>query len=379
MKIVFLVHNLTGGGAERVAALWASGFANRGHDVTVLTNEYLYSNSRYDIADKVIIKNLGFQIKNYNLRGFLKKIGILRFLYKRSLKQELYKIRPDFCIGVLGNYALDAYNASRGLNCRIIQTEHNAYDRPDFLKSRPDIIKMKYETNRLFDCVTVLTEADTKVEGVPRDNMVVLPNPLSFKPVDKVPHKSKIILASGRLDVWEVKGFDNLINAWGNIAKKYPDWKLQIAGSGSCKSKEFLQSLADNNNLGKQIEFLGFCDNIIELYRNASVFVLSSRHEGFGMVLTEAMSQGCACVACDFNGRQREIITSDEVGLVCNNLSVDELTLSLEKMLSDKEYRTKCQMNGVERSKYYTLDKTMDRWEAILNNIKNKTKTIQHV
>ena len=179
-------------------------------------------------------------------------------------------------------------------------------------------------------------------------------------------------MAAGRLDVWYIKGFDLLIEAWGQIACEYPDWKLQIAGTGGRKARTHLEQIIDKCRVRNQVEFVGFCHNMQELYKRASIFVLSSRHEGFGMVLTEAMSQGCACIACDFGGRQREIIEDETQGLVCDNNSIDAIKNALIRFLSDKEYLKLCGTNAIKRSAYYSLDNTMDRWETILSNIMGK-------
>lgn len=367
-KIVLLVHNLSGGGAERVAALWATGFADRGYETHILTSEPASSND-YPLHSNVFVSCLGLSFKSYFMRGILNKLGISRFVYLRNLNRILHSIKPDVCIGVLGTNALDAYNLTRDTNTLVIQTEHNAYDRPDFVESNPEVMKMKFEINKIFDKVTVLTEADTKVPGVPTENMVVLPNPLTFAPVKEIPKKENVVLAVGRLDVWKIKGFDNLIAAWGKIANNYPKWKLQIAGTGSQKSKDFLVDLVNQYNISNQVEFLGFKSDVIDLYKKASIFVLSSRNEGFGMVLTEAMSQGCACIACDFGGRQREIITSNKEGLVCSGDNIEELSAAIEKMISDNDYRESCRVPAIERSSYYSLKNTMDRWETIFKEI----------
>lgn len=368
-KIVILVYRLTGGGAERVASLWATGFAERGYDVTVITTTGEKENLTYNLSP--LVKHLVIEtpILNRIIKGVLNRIGIGKLYYSYKLKRVLHEIKPDVCIGILGDYALQAYKCTRDLNCRIINTEHNAYDRPGFVKSRPDIMKMKFHTNKIFDCVTVLTEADTKVSNVPKKNMTVLPNPLTFEPVKNIPHKEKIILATGRLDVWEVKGFDNLIRAWGRIAKQYSEWKLMIAGTGSVKSKEYLVRLTQEEQVRDSVLFIGFCKNIIDYYKKASIFVLSSRYEGFGMALTEAMSQGCACIACDFNGRQREIIQNDSQGIICSNDNYIELSDAIKRMISDGEYRESCRTFAIERSKHYSIDKTIDRWEHIFQTL----------
>lgn len=368
-KIVILVYRLTGGGAERVASLWASGFAERGYDVTVITTTGKKENLTYNLSP--LVKHLVIEtpIPNRIIKGILNRIGIWKLYFSYKLKRVLHEIKPDVCIGILGDYALQAYKCTRDLDCKIINTEHNAYDRPEFVKSRPDVMKMKFHTNKIFDRVTVLTEADTKVSGVPKENMTVLPNPLTFEPVKNISHKEKIILSTGRLDVWKVKGFDNLIRAWGRIAKQHPEWKLMIAGTGSFKSKEYLVRLTQEEQVKDSVLFIGFCNNIIDYYKKASIFVLSSRYEGFGMALTEAMSQGCACIACDFNGRQREIIQNDSQGIVCSNDNYLELSDAIKRMIEDEQYREKCRINAIERSKYYSLDKTIDRWERIFQSL----------
>lgn len=368
-KIVILVHSLTGGGAERVAALWATGFADRGYDVYVLTSEAASSRD-YKVSSNVKVVNIGLNSQSYIFRIILNILGIVRLVFLKNLKKELHSIKPDVCIGVLGRYALDAYNLTRDMNTIIIQTEHNAYDRPDFIESRPEIMKMKFETNKIFDRVTVLTQADTKVPGAPTENMVVLPNPLTFEPVKEIPKKDNLILAIGRLDVWKVKGFDNLITAWGMVAKKYPEWTLQIAGTGARKSKKYLTGLVNKFGIENQVSFLGFNNNVINLYKKASIFVLSSRYEGFGMVLTEAMSQGCACIACDFGGRQHEIITTDKEGIVCPGENIEELSAAIEKMITNASYRESCRQPAIIRSSFYSLENTMNRWESILDNLK---------
>lgn len=368
-SIVILAYKLTGGGAERVASLWASGFANRGYDVTVITTTRKKENLTYELAPSVKHLVIELPISSRIIKFILRKIGFWNVYFMHKLRKVLHDIKPDLCIGILGEFALQAYKCTRDINCKIINTEHNAYDRPEFLRNRPDVIRMKFETNRIFDRVTVLTKVDTMVPGVPKENMTVLPNPLTFEPVKEIPHKDKIILAVGRLDVWEVKGFDNLIRAWGRIAKQYPDWKLIIAGTGSTKSKEYLYDLSEKENVKGSVLFSGFCDNIIDFYKKASIFVLSSRYEGFGMALTEAMSQGCACIACDFNGRQREIIQNENQGIICSNDDYIELSDAMKRMIDDEQYREKCRAFAIERSKYYLLDKTIDRWENIFQTL----------
>ena len=146
---------------------------------------------------------------------------------------------------------------------------------------------------------------------------------------------------------------------------------MQIAGTGSEESLQYLKQLCKKNGVEDSVDFLGFRTDIEELYKQSEIFVLSSRYEGFGLVLIEAMSQGCACIACDYKGRQREIITDDSMGLCCEPDKVEALASNIKKMIEDEEYRKSVQMNAIERSKYYSIDNIMDHWEALLTRIVN--------
>ena len=370
MKIVILVYRLTGGGAERVAALWATGFVNQGHEVSVIIGSDNPKDVTYNISDNVKIYNVASKIRPVILRNTLGKFGLLHSAKLRRLGILLHDINPDVVIGVLHPWAWEAYQVTKDMNLKIINTEHNSFERPDSAPLTKQGVIEKFEWNKHFDHVTVLTQADKNVISGKLANVTVLPNPLTFKPQDSVPQKKKVIMASGRLDAWHYKGFDILIKAWGKIASEYPEWKLEIAGNGKATSLSYLKEIVKQENIkDSQMKFLGFCNDIKSLYEYSSIFVLSSRYEGFGMVLIEAMSQGCACIACDYKGRQREIIQDDLQGIVCPVDDVEALSSAIARMITDNEYREECQHNAIERSKFYSLDKTMDRWNNILSHI----------
>ena len=358
MKIMILQARLCYGGAERVGVALANGFAKRGNSVTMVAN--LFEPQTYQLDENIVLKNLVATNKN----KFKKWLS--SFIFVRKYIKE---IRPDIIIGIMGTTALVARISSLGLGIPVIMTEHWAFEMPP---EHPFSLKeyfFKFYANKIYRSVTVLTEADKKVIGKRLKNVVVMPNPLTLEPANDVPKKKKIILAAGRLAAWEVKGFDVLIKAWGTIAKKYPDWTLQIAGQGEKDDEQRLLDWAADCDAGKQFKLLGFCNNVKDLYSESEIFVLSSRYEGFGLVLIEAMSQGCACVACDYKGRQREIITDDREGLCVEPENMEVLAKGLEKMICDEEYRRITQWNAIKRSKYYSLESTIDRWESMLNKI----------
>ena len=279
MKIAIIVHNLTGGGAERVAAMWATGFAARGHDVVVITHDAKDRPITYQLSEDVRLKNITTHCSNRLLR-ILQRTMMLRSLLKGEKPNVVIDVIPDYWKAI----------AMIGLPCRKISTEHSSFERPEKAKVPFNRYKKIY-LNRLYDHVTVLTQADKAVIGSQLKHVSVMPNPLAFPPATIIPRKEKVVLATGRLDSWHYKGFDILIKAWANIADKVVGWKLQIAGGGNGKGLDYLQKLCKDYEISDSVNFVGFQSNILPYYQAASIFVLSSRYEGFGLVLIEAMSQ----------------------------------------------------------------------------------------
>ena len=129
--------------------------------------------------------------------------------------------------------------------------------------------------------------------------------------------------------------------------------------------RNYIKSLAKNIN-SNQFEILDFDKNIVEHYRKAAIFVLSSRYEGFGMALVEAMSQGCACIACDYKGRQQEIITNMENGLIAEANDSNSICHILDNLLSDATLQHQLQNGAIIRAKDFELKSIMNRWNIIL-------------
>lgn len=365
MKILLCVWRLTHGGAERVASMWAKGFVQEGHSVDFLLGSYS-SPITYDIPEDCKIHYVCKLSDKISVRF------IPYFIKKRTIRKVLKTSKPDLVVCVLPSWGGILRDAMDGMNRKIpiIITEHNSYERPDSAPMTKMQYEQKFKLNADYDIVTVLTQSDKnflvkKMGEQFAQNTYVLPNPVSFEPVSEVPAKEKIVLAAGRLDAWHYKGFDLLLEAWARVAFKYPEWKLNIAGDGN---PNYLKNIAKKHGVENQVNFLGFV-NPLEEYRKSSIFVLSSRYEGFGMVLTEAMSQGCACIACDYKGRQKEIIENENQGLIVPAGDVDLLANAVEKMICDDAYRSCCQQNAIERAKDYSIKNITKKWNSIISKV----------
>ena len=407
-KIAIVQVALSHGGAEHVGVLLANGFHQRGHQVSIYT----------DLTEPVV-----YQVdKGIPIVDFVgKKTNVLWKWIKAiyHIRKNIKKERPDVVIGIMGLCTFISYIACMGQGIPVVMTEHNAFERPDSAPMPLSLKIFKFWINKLYKNITVLTEADKKVIGNKLKNVTVMPNPLLLKPIDKVPPKEKTVLAVGRVNGWHVKGFDILLQAWSKIISneqleisnydysqngKPSLWWLKIAGDGKKESFEYLMNLLPDGEWSSKeergerreesavwrsekyrIEFLGFQKDMESLYKKSEIFVLSSRYEGFGLVLIEAMSQGCALVACDYKGRQREILNPSsalpegegepnrkieitENGILCEPDNVETLAAGLQKMMEDEDYRKRVLLNVVERSKFYDIEHTMSRWEYLINN-----------
>lgn len=375
MKICIICSRLSYGGAERVAVAWANGFSCNGHEVMVITN--LYDPITYQLDERIEVRHL-VPTNNNKLKKWFGSIGYVR--------KHLKEFHPNVVIGVLPTCSFVGRIASVGLHIPVIATEHDSFERPESASFSFMDIVLKFWVNRIYRYVTVLTSADKKVIGNRLSHIHVMPNPLALQPILSVPFKKQVILAAGRLDAWHYKGFDVLIRAWGKIVDSLKlrveseEWKLQIAGTGSEESLNYLKQICKENGVEDSVEFLGFRKDVEKLYQDASIFVLSSRYEGFGLVLIEAMSQGCACVACDYKGRQREIMSPGgqssnnkvevcENGILCEPDNVEALAEAMQKMIMDDDYRESVRRNEIDRSKFYSIENTIHRWEKYLKQI----------
>ena len=365
MKIFILGNRLTGGGAERVMTVLANGLADLGHTV------YLYcykEGATYPIQDNV--KLMSYNRNKYHLR---QRYNI--FLKIRYIVKQLKEYRPNVVIGIMGENTMIGRVAVclSGLKIPVVYSDHSSLERP--LDAPLNKIEKfyKFHFSKYCAAYTVLTQADKCFVANRLKNVYVMPNPLCIPPLNKVPTvKEKIILAVGRLNVWHTKGLDILINAWGQIACKYYDWKLVIVGNGTQQSISFVKKLIDQTNAGNQIELYPFTPNIIEYYQKAEIFVLSSRYEGFGLVLIEAMSQGCACIACDYKGRQAEIIGNNVDGLLCETDNPHMLSTLVERLINDEEMRTHIKENAIKSSLRFSKDRYALKWDSLLKCIIRK-------
>lgn len=351
MKLLYITNGISGiGGLERVLSIKASFLAEKlGYEVHIITLNEKTDKTFYPFSP---------QIKFYNVKT--KGRGWSYFhSYIKGINEIVNRISPDI-ISVCDD-------GLKGLYIPVWIKKQNAsiiYERHASLKlnqSRIQSFLIKLG-GLLYDKVIVLTKYNlTEWIG---HNLEVIPNPLSFIPKEKSKLDQKKIICVGSLS--HNKGYDLLIEAWSKIAKKYPDWEINVYGKGDIRLYEEMAQKKNINNL----HFCGPTDNVMEKMMNASLLVLPSRSEGFGMVLIEAMACGLPCVAFDCPCGPRDIIQDGRNGLLVPPENVELLAKSIKQLITDKDMLHAMGTNACQTIEQYRVENICRIWHNLFHELR---------
>lgn len=384
MKITFLTLDIFGmGGTIRTVLNVANYLVNNGYEVEIVSvlryrkEPFFYIDPKIRIvvlhsklikrADKKGLKGkaINFLDKAKSRLIHLDDEGHHHFSLLTDIK--MYKYLKDIKEGVLIS-TRPSFNifTAKYVNKNVVTIGQEHLNLSIYPKRLQKSIKKYYPR---LNYLATLTDDDTldykKLFSNEKIEVVKLTNSIPPFESKLSTLEDKTILAAGRLV--PQKGFDLLIEAFAKIVDKAPDWKVKIFGAG--KDKEMLQDIIAEKHLYNNVLLMGPTQEIEKELTKSSIYALSSRFEGFGMVIVEAMQCGVPVVSFDCPKGPGEIIAHGEDGILVKDGDVDAFADALLELIEDKNKRIKFGKKAVENVKRYTIDEIGKQWDEVLKEI----------
>lgn len=317
------------GGTERVTTIIANALVRKGYDVKILSMTHGRDPS-FDLDNKISLFSLDMQGKSSTFSN-------LEIFKKLHLFLEALAI--DYIVDVDIILSLYSIPASFALDTDVISWEHFNY----FVNVGDVAQRTKRKLARLLAArysktIVTLTNRD-RINYLNahhcKAGVIAINNPMENNNSGTSSLRSKNVIAVGRLTAQ--KGFDLLLEAWRSVHWKNAEWVLTIVGSGEDEAR--LKHLAALSSYGKSVEFIENTQEISQHYMNSSIYVMSSRYEGFPMVLLEAKSFGLPIVSFDCDTGPREIIRDHVDGLLVEKENPAMLAAALLELINDDSKR----------------------------------------
>lgn len=361
------------GGMERVLTIKANYFADQlGYDVTLILTDGKGKVPFYPLSPRIKVIQLDVDFETLWHQPLYKKALIFlqkQRIYKRRLTEALMQLRPDITISMLRreiNFITTIADGS--LKIGELHVNKNNYrtleEKGQNLLKRMLSSLWMHQLNRSLKKLSrfvILTHEDRENWNY-LSNTAVIPNPLPFFPEEQSDCGNKEVIAVGRY-VYQ-KGFDLLIEAWRIVAQQHSDWQLRIYGSGD--RSEFIR-LKEKYGLDS-LHLEGETTEITKYYCRSSIFVLSSRYEGFGMVITEAMAYGVPPVSFVCPCGPRDIIRDGEDGLLVENGNIRQLAEKICYLIEHDERRKEMGKQARINVEKFRIEAIASQWKTLFES-----------
>ena len=364
------------GGVERVLTLKANYFADvYGYDITIITTDGEDKLPFFSLSPNVKVVNLCIHFEEMWHHSFINRMSLYlskERKFKLKLAIELNRIKPDITISLLRreiNFLTDINDGSKKIGEIHINRAHYR----NFSPNRTNPIKTlfaKYWMRGLvtklkeLDRFVVLTEYDRQAwQEIPRVD--VIPNPLPFYPSAIPVNRRKRIIAVGRY--FDEKGYDMLLKAWSIVEKECTDWELDIFGDGN---KLYYEKIASLLNVDiSRCRLNGRISDVQKEYLDSSFFICTSRFEGFGMGIIEAMACGLPVVAYDCLWGPRSIISDGEDGLLVENGNIEKMAETVLSLINDPKKLMEMGMNARNNVQRFNIDSIAKKWKRLFDSL----------
>lgn len=363
MKLAYIIEGLyNSGGMERVLSVCANALC-KDYDVTVITlqqkgrNNYFYLEEAIrcqdlgivDIADGKEIKQRLTQYLNEQHFDIVITLGGIDFYYLHGIKDGSRKI---FWYHFAIDIAKTTWIGPNPSLAKIIKAELQTWRRI-------------YHA-RKYDQIVVISKTDLTAWKNYTHKATHIYNPITINATRMSDRTEKSIISVGRLDFQ--KGYDYLIPAWNLVSKKHSDWHLNIYGDGPLR--ESIQARIDELKLGASITLCGRTPNIGDKYASHSIYVMSSRAEGFPLVLLEAAFCGLPLIAYDCPSGPSEIIEDGKNGFLVEKVGdVQTMADRICLLIENESLRREMGENAKSMVNDFSVDKIRQQWLWLLNSL----------
>ena len=379
MKIVYILKSMAPiGGLERVICDKMNYLACHGYNVTLVTYEQGNHPFAFQVDSRISHYDLDvrfFMLYSYSLWKRLYYYLKFRSIFKKRLQGVIDSVNPDIIIA--NSYSMnvaDIITSIRTKAYRIMESHVAFYvmRKSSSYKGNPLLYGLAklydWQTGVAvgrFDKVVTLTKGDACDWQKLTDRVEVIPNPVTCYLDNVLEHTgdNHRIICAGRLS--EQKGYDLLIEAFALIAPQCQQWHIDIFGTGD--DETMLRRLIADRNLQERILIHEPSEDIYREYQTSDFLVLSSRYEGFALVLAESASCGIPSVAFRCKYGPEDFLSDGENGLLVTDGDINELAEKMLWMINHQEERLRMGVKAREMAKKYQIDSVMKRWEVLFN------------
>lgn len=356
-KITFVIPSLGSGGAERVISSLANELVQRGYNVSIVL--VIVREQKYVIDHRVSIHCLDC-IEDQD-KPVVKRC-LLRFSKLRRIMKQL---NPDVVISFLSENNIDVCLSAIGLKIPVIVSERNdpAVDPASRLKQ----ILRRFAYLRANGFVFQTPDARSYFSHRIQKKSTIILNPLTSTIAEAFHgEREKRIVAVGRLA--HQKNYPALLESFSGFSKKYPEYVLDIFGQGPLEQS--LQKQIHAMELDGAVTLKGFCADVHNAIRKASIYVLSSDFEGMPNTLIEAMSLGLPCISTDCPcGGPRMLIQNGENGILVPVGDAVALENAMSTLAADPDYAAKIGLAAELLRNRVDIGTVTDQWIDFINTI----------